>query len=136
MVKTQPILAQLQQLSKEIQDATNPSQLDQLYAQADALEVQIQQTEANSVMAKKSNRELCQPLQLSTNTMQQLAAEAKTQISSVFETVPAPVREAVVTKIAAEIDALLQGWQQVVTTFNELKASAFSKVPELGPLFG
>ena len=41
-VKTQPISAQLQQLSKEIQDATDPSQLDQLYAQAYALEVQIQ----------------------------------------------------------------------------------------------
>ena len=51
-VKTQPISAQLQQLSKEIQDATDPLQLDQLYAQADALEIQIQQTEASSAMAK------------------------------------------------------------------------------------
>ena len=46
------------------------------------------------------------------------------------------VEEAAVTKIAAETDALLQGWQQAMTTFNELKATTFSKVSELGPLFG
>ena len=46
------------------------------------------------------------------------------------------IEEVVVTKIAAEMDSLVQGWQQAMTTFNELKATVFSKVPELGPLFG
>ena len=68
--------------------------------------------------------------------MQQLAAEYGTQINTVFEAVPVTVGEEAVTKITIEIDTLLQGWQQVVTTFNKLKASALRKVPELGPLFG
>ena len=38
-VKAQPISAQLQKISKEIQEATDPTRLDQLYAQANVLEV-------------------------------------------------------------------------------------------------
>ena len=109
--------------------------MDQLYAQADALKVQIQQTEANTEMAKQEIQELHLPLQLNAKTMQQLATKAETQINMVFGTVPVHIGEAAVIGIVAEIDALLQGWQQAVMTFNELKASAFSKVPELGPLF-
>lgn len=86
-------------------------------------------------MAKKEIQELLQPLQINTRTMQQLVDEAGTQISTVFGVVPTNVREEAVTKIATETDALLQGWQQAMVTFNELKASALSKVPELGPLF-
>ena len=40
-VKAQPISAQLQQVSREIQEVTDPARLDQLYTQADELEVQI-----------------------------------------------------------------------------------------------
>ena len=65
-----------------------------------------------------------------------MAAEAGTQINRVFSIVPADVGEEAITKITTETDALLQGWQQAVVTFHELKASALSKVPELGPLFG
>jgi len=48
----QPLSTQLQQISREIQETMDPMQLDQLYAQANELEVHIQQTEANSVMDK------------------------------------------------------------------------------------
>lgn len=52
-------------------------------------------------MAKKEIWELRQPLQLSAQTMQQLATEAETQISTVLRTIPVPVGEAAVTKITS-----------------------------------
>ena len=61
-------------------------------------------------MAKRVIRELHLPLQFSARTMQQLAAEAETQISTMFGAVPAHVEEAVVTKISKETNSLLQGW--------------------------
>ena len=134
-VKAQPISAQLQQVSREIQEATDPARLDQLYAQADELETQIQKTKANSAKAKRFIRELHPPLQNSARMMQQLVAEAETQISTMFRVVPAPLEEFVVTKITEDTDSLLQGWQQAVSAFTDLKATAFRRVPELGPLF-
>ena len=65
-----------------------------------------------------------------------MASEVDTQINTVFGVVPPNVGEEVVTKITAETDELMQGWQQAMATFQELKASALNKVPELGPLFG
>lgn len=87
-------------------------------------------------MAKQAIRELRQSLQISPQTMQQLATESGTQISTVFGVVPMNIGEEAVTKITTETNALLQGWQQAMTTFNKLKASVLSKVPDLGPLFG
>ena len=40
-VKTQPIAAQLQQISRDIQATADPTQLDQIYARADELEIQM-----------------------------------------------------------------------------------------------
>ena len=67
--------------------------------------------------------------------MQQLAVEAEIHLSTMFGDVPAPLEEAVITKIAEDTDSLLQGWQQVVSAFTELKSTAFRRVSELGPLF-
>ena len=52
-----------------------------------------------------------------------------------FGVVLAPVVEDAATKLAEETDLLIQGWQQAVSYFNELRATAFHRVPELGPLF-
>ena len=68
-VNAQLISSQLQQISKEIQEAKDPTRLDQLYAQADVLEVQIQQIEETSMAAKQAIQELRQPVKLSTQTM-------------------------------------------------------------------
>ena len=46
-LKSQLVSLQLQEVSREIQEATDPTRLDQIYAQADALEVQIQKIEEN-----------------------------------------------------------------------------------------
>ena len=52
-----------------------------------------------------------------------------------FRAIPVHVKEAIVTKIAEETDSLLQGWKQAMSTFTKLKAIAFRRVLELGPLF-
>ena len=97
------------------------------------LEVQIQRIEETSTVAKQEIWELRQPVKISAQMMQELAFEAATQVNTVFGVVPAIARDEVVTKITAETDALLQGWQQAIETFQELKALALNKVPELGP---
>ena len=77
-VKTQPISAQLQQISREIQETADPARLDQLYAKADELEIQMQQTEVDSAAAKQVIREIRPPIRASAESIQQLDAKAET----------------------------------------------------------
>ena len=72
---------------------------------------------------------------ISAQKMQQLASEANTQINTMFSDILPDAGEEVFTKITAETNALMQGWQQAMTTFQELKVSDLTKFPELGPLF-
>ena len=85
--------------------------------------------------AKRIICELRPCLQSSARAIQQLAAAAETQISTMFGAVPMPIEEATITKLVEETDSLIQGWQQAVLDFTELRATTFRRVPELGPLF-
>ena len=51
-MKSQPISAQLHQVSKEIQEATDPDGLNHLYNQAEELETKLQQIEEHSAATK------------------------------------------------------------------------------------
>ena len=65
-----------------------------------------------------------------------MASKAGNQVNTVFGVVLGNVGEEAITKIMMEMDTLLQGWQQAVVTFQELKSLALTKVPDLGPFFG
>ena len=67
--------------------------------------------------------------------MQQLVAQASTQVSTVFGKLPTEGGEEAVTQIVVATEPIMQEWQKVVISFQELKVTALAKVPELGPLF-
>jgi len=134
-VKTQPIAAQLQQISRDIQATANSVQLDQLYAWADELEIQMQQTEADSAAAKHVIREVRPPIRARADSLQQLDAKAKAQLAMLFGAAPPPIDEAAANRFSQEADLLMQEWQQAVAAFTALRDSALRRVPELGPLF-
>ena len=122
-------------LSHEIQETADPTRLDQLYAQADELEIQMQQTEVDSTAAKKVIREIRSPILAHAESIQQLDAKAKAQLATLFGAVPTTIDEAADTRISEEADLLMQEWQQVVADFTGLRDTALRRVPELGPLF-
>ena len=116
-LKSQPVLAKLQQLSKQIQEAIGPDGLDQLYAQAEELEVQIQQIKEHSATAKQYLREIRHSVKTTAQEIQQIAAEANVQISSIFSGLPTFVREKEVAQVITEMDLPMQGWQQAIDSF-------------------
>jgi len=135
-LKTQPLSLQLQKLSKEIHDAKDLVGLDPLYAAIDSLKVQIQQMEASLAVEKQALWELRHPVMATAQTMQQLVAQANTQFSNVFSKLPTKVDVEAVTQITAVIETIMQEWQSAVSSFQDLKVTALTKVPEVGPLFG
>ena len=71
-----------------------------------------------------------------TQAIQQISVEAIVQISNVFGSLSTVAVEKEAIQITIEMDLLMKGWQRAIDSFQELKASALTKAPELGPLFG
>ena len=92
-------------------------------------------TEAESATAKHVLREIRPAIRTHADVMHQLDAGAESQLTNLFGAAPTPIDEAATNRIAQDTDLLMQGWQQAVATFTELRDSALRQVPELGPLF-
>ena len=113
----------------------DPTRLDQLYAQSDELELHMQQTEADSAVAKHVIREIRPPIRAHANSIQQLDAKAEAQLATLFGAAPTTIDEAAATWISEEADLLMQEWQQAVADFTGLRDTVLRRVPKLGPLF-